>query len=255
MISSISGRSRRVAAPTEPEAPPRPARARLGRALRAIRAGLGISLAEVALRTGVSVSTLSKVENGQMSLTYDKLVQLSEGLEVDISAFFDARPPAAGAGNSQVTARRSITRPGEEMLVETPNYDYRYLCTDLSQKAMVPILITIRARSLVRFSQLSRHSGEEFIYVLRGPIEVHTEHYAPARLDEGDAIYIDSTMAHASLAIGETDALVINVCYSPSAGHLQNLVDLARASAQSAGGEADAASEEGRASATKLPKP
>lgn len=245
-----------MAAPIEPLEQPRPARARLGRALRAIRNGLGISLAEVALRTGVSVSTLSKVENSQMSLTYDKLVQLSEGLEVDISAFFDTSPPAEAVGNGQVTARRSITRPGEEMLVETPNYDYRYLCTDLSQKAMVPILITIRARSMVRFSQLSRHSGEEFIYVLRGPIEVHTEHYAPARLNEGDAIYIDSTMAHASLAIGDTDALVINVCYSPSAGHLQNLVDLARATARSADSEAaDAASETGGTSAVKLPKP
>lgn len=255
MTSSISGRSRRVGAPTEPEVQPRPARARLGRALRAIRNGLGISLAEVALRTGVSVSTLSKVENGQMSLTYDKLVQLSEGLEVDISAFFAASPPVPATGKSQVTARRSITRPGEEMLVETPNYDYRYLCTDLSQKAMVPILITIRARSLVKFNQLSRHSGEEFIYVLRGPIEVHTEHYAPARLNEGDAIYIDSTMAHASLAIGDRDALVINVCYSPSAGHLQNLVDLARATALTDGVEvADTEPKMGRASAMKLPK-
>jgi adenosine deaminase len=72
-----------VAAPTEPQEQPRPARARLGRALRAIRNGLGISLAEVALRTGVSVSTLSKVENSQRSLTYDKLVQLSEGLKVE----------------------------------------------------------------------------------------------------------------------------------------------------------------------------
>ncbi len=214
-----------MAGPTEAAPPPRPARARLGRALRAIRGDLGLSLAEVALRTGVSVSTLSKVENGQMSLTYDKLIQLSEGLEVDISAFFAAAPPAGGP----VTARRSITRPGEEMLVETPNYDYRYLCTDLSQKAMVPILITIRARSLVEIGRFSRHSGEEFLYVLRGPIEVHTEHYAPVRLEAGDSLYIDSTMGHASLAIGETEALVLNVCHSPGAGHLQSLVALARA--------------------------
>lgn len=230
-----------MAAPTEPLPSPRPARARLGRALRAIRRNLGLSLAEVALRTKVSVSTLSKVENSQMSLTYDKLVQLSQGLEVDISAFFEASPTAEAIGNRQVTARRSITRPGEEMLVETPNYDYRYLCTDLSRKAMVPILITIRARSLVSFSQLSRHSGEEFIYVLRGPVEVHTEHYAPTRLEEGDALYIDSTMAHASLAIGDTDALVLNVCHSPSAGHLQALVDLARAAAAAADSEPAAA--------------
>lgn len=226
MTSSTSGRLKRVAPRPEAE---RPARARLGRALRTIRSGLGISLADVSLRTGVSVSTLSKVENGQLSLTYDKLVQLSEGLEVDIGVFFDAEPVAPDRQPGQVTARRSVTRPGDEMLIETPNYDYRYLSTELSQKAMVPILITIRARSMVEFNQMSRHSGEEFIYVLRGPLEVHTEHYAPTALETGDAMYLDSTMAHAFLALGDEDALMLNVCYSPSAGHIQTLVELARA--------------------------
>lgn len=209
-----------------------PARARLGRALRTIRAGLGISLAEVALRTGVSVSTLSKVENGQMSLTYDKLVQLSEGLGVDITAFFEAEPVLPDGPAVAVTARRSITREGEELRIETPNYDYRYLNTELSKKAMVPIVITIRARSLVDFGQFSRHSGEEFIYVLKGPLEVHSEHYAPTQLETGDSMYLDSTMAHAFVAPGEEDALMLNVCYSPSAGHLQTLVELARAKAE-----------------------
>ena len=226
MSSSPSGRSRPVAAPTE-TAQQRPARARLGRALRAIRAELGISLADVALRTGVSVSTLSKVENGQLSLTYDKLVQLSEGLGIDISVFF-SETPKLQTTTEPVTARRSITRPGEEMLIETPNYDYRYLNTELSQKAMVPILITIRARSVVAFDQFSRHSGEEFIYVLEGSIEVHSEHYAPILLQVGDSMYLDSTMAHAFIAVGEKDALMLNVCYSASAGQLQTLVRMAR---------------------------
>lgn len=215
--------------PTE-DVPERPARARLGRALRAIRAELGISLADVALRTGVSVSTLSKVENSQLSLTYDKLVQLSEGLGIDISVFFNETPKLETT-NEPVTARRSITRPGEEMLIETANYDYRYLNTELSQKAMVPILITIRARSVVAFDQFSRHSGEEFIYVLEGPIEVHSQHYTPTLLQAGDSMYLDSTMEHAFIAVGDQDALMLNVCYSASAGQLQTLVQMAKAKA------------------------
>jgi len=234
MSSSISGRSKPADAPAEApaEAAAATPKARLGRALRTIRGGLGVSLAEISARTGLAVSTLSKVENGQLSLTYDKLVQLSEGLEVDISAFFAKDPHPIENGSPAappVTARRSITRPGEAMLIETPNYDYRYLCTDLSQKSMVPILITIRARSIVEFSQLSRHSGEEFLYVLRGPLEVHTEHYAPTRLETGDSMYMDSTMAHAFLAAGRRSALMLNVCHSPNAGHFQTLLDLAAA--------------------------
>jgi transcriptional regulator with XRE-family HTH domain len=210
-------------------------KARLGAALRAIRSQMRLTLADVSARTGVSVSTLSKVENGQLSPTYDKLVQLSEGLEVDIGAFFDAEPRVAAAAapaGPVVTARRSLARRGQGLLVETPCYDYRYLCTDLAKKAMVPILITIRARSLVQVGAFSKHSGEEFIYVLRGTVEVHTEFYEPATLRTGEGVYIDSTMFHASLTAGPRSALVLNVCYSPNAGHFRTLVELARTSAR-----------------------
>lgn len=213
-----------VSTATRPES-----KVRLANALRLIRREMRLTLAEVAARTGVAVSTLSKVENGLMSLTYDKLMQLSEGLEVDISVFFSAdpvlpQPMPLARGN----ARRSIARRGEGLLVETPDYDYRYLCADLAHKAMVPILITIRARSVVDGRAFSVHSGEEFIYVLGGSIEVHTEFYAPLTLRRGDGAYIDSTMRHASVSTGAADAVVLNICCSPQAGHFRTLVELAQ---------------------------
>lgn len=212
-------------------------KARLGRALRTIRARMGLTLAETSARTGLAVSTLSKVENGQLSLTYDKLVQLSEGLEIDISTFFDPMPTSGEEDGSQPTARRSLTRRGDGLLVETPDYDYRYLCTDLSRKNMVPILITIRARATKKLTSLSSHSGEEFIYVLRGTIEVHTEFYEPAALGPGDAIYIDSRMKHGSLSTGRTSATVLNICCSPNAGHFRTLYELALSGADRARSE------------------
>lgn len=202
------------------------AKARLGRSLKAIRTRMDLTLAEVAERTGVSVATLSKIENGQVSPTYDKLTQLCEGLGLDISVFFREPEQAPAPG---VTARRSITRRGEGLLVQTPNYDYRYLCADLANKGMVPILITIRARSLLQFSALSRHSGEEFVLVLRGRIEVHTEHYAPVTLESGEAIYLDSMMGHAFLTTGRSSAQMLNVCHSPHSAHFATLLEMAKA--------------------------
>lgn len=206
-------------------------KARLGHALRTIRSRLGLTLAQTSARTGVAVSTLSKVENGQLSLTYDKLVQLSEGLEIDISTFFDPIPDNGQELIAQPTARRSITRRGEGLLVETANYDYRYLCTDLSRKGMVPILITIRARASEKLTAFSSHSGEEFIHVLRGTIEVRTEFYEPTLLSPGDSLYIDSRMKHASLSTGPHSATVLNICWSPNAGHFRTLYELALNSA------------------------
>ncbi|MFO1037591.1 MAG: XRE family transcriptional regulator [Geminicoccaceae bacterium] len=217
-----------------------PAKARLGQALRNIRQRHHWTLAEVSARTGLAVSTLSKVENGQLSLTYDKLVQLSEGLEVDIGVLFGAQPGEPRKPAPEVTGRRSITPKGEGLRVETPNYDYRYLCADLAMKGMVPIVITIRARSIMQFATMSSHSGEEFIYVLRGKIQVHTEYYEPVELKTGDSMYIDSTMKHAFLTTGGSSATMLNVCWSPTAGHFRTLFSLAQLAATGSAGHVDA---------------
>ena len=104
-------------------------RSPLGQRLQQIRKARHWTLQQVRDRTGLAVSTLSKVENDQMSLTYDKLIQLSEGLGIDIGELF-------GSGDTQVSnrppsARRSVTRAGDGKNIDTPHYGYSYLCTDL----------------------------------------------------------------------------------------------------------------------------
>lgn len=178
----------------------------LGARLRELRRARGWTLAVVAARSGISQSTLSKVENQQMSLTYDNIVRLAEGLGVDPSDLF------ADAGHSVANSRRSVTRHGEGRLQSTKNYDYHYLAADLASKRMLPIYTTIKCHDIAAFGPLVQHSGEEFIYVLKGAIEVHTEHYAPVRLDEGDGVYIDSTMPHAYISVSPEDALVLGIC-------------------------------------------
>ena len=55
--------------------------------------------------------------------------------------------------------------------------------------------------------------GEEFIYVLRGSIELHTELHAPALLGPGDSAYIDSKMPHAFLNRGKGKAEMLSLCF------------------------------------------
>ena len=50
---------------------------------------------------------------------------------------------------------------------------------------MVPILTRIRAKSAEEFGALVHHSGEEYIYVLKGVIKVLTEFYDPVVLRGG----------------------------------------------------------------------
>jgi transcriptional regulator with XRE-family HTH domain len=185
-------------------------RPRLGAALRGLRARNGWTLAHVSDRTGLSITTLSKVENDRISLSYDKLVRLSEGLEIDIEELFAL--PGQHAGQAVVSGRRSVNPAGGGTLVATRNYDYRYLSSDLVHKKFIPIETDIRARTLEEFGPLVKHTGEEFIYVLEGEIEVHTELYAPFVLKAGESVYLDSSMGHAYLAKTEHLCRIIGVC-------------------------------------------
>jgi len=183
----------------------------LGRILKELRAHRNWTLREMSERSGIPISTLSKVENDRLTLTYDKILQLSENLQIRISELF----AETEAAEESVTARRSIGRLEDAIRVETPNYDYYYLCTELRRKRMVPVLTRIRAKSLSEFGDLVSHAGEEYIHVLEGTIVVHTEFYDPVTLKTGEAIYIDSNMGHAYVAAEECDeALVLGVCSS-----------------------------------------
>jgi transcriptional regulator with XRE-family HTH domain len=195
----------------------------LGHILKGIRARLGCTLREMSERTGIPVSTLSKVEHDRLTLTYDKLLQLSQKLGIRMSELF-AETEIAEEG---VTARRSIGRIDDAVRVNTPNYDYFYLCTELRQKRMIPILTRIRAKTLDEFGALVRHPGEEYIHVLTGSITVHSEFYDPVRLDAGEGIYIDSNMGHAYVAADDCDeALVLGVCSSDDSALMDSLMQM-----------------------------
>lgn len=196
----------------------------LGGLLRGLRARNGWTLKQMSEHTQIPVSTLSKVEHDRLTLTYDKLLQLSQRLNIRMSELF---ADAAETGETAVTARRSVGRMDEAVRVNTKNYDYYYLCPELRRKRMVPVVARIRAKSVEEFGELVRHSGEEFIYVLEGAVQVNTEFYDPVVLRQGESIYIDSNMAHAYVAAeGWDEALVLAVCSSADEGLLESLYSL-----------------------------
>ena len=175
-------------------------------------------------RSGVPLSTLAKVEHDRLSLAYDKLQQLSGRLGITMSSLF--AEPTDGP-EPQPSARRSIGRLELAVRVNGQHYDYGYLCTELRRKRMVPVVGFVRAKTLEEFGPLVKHAGEEFIYVLDGRVEVHTEFYDPVTLDVGQCIYIDSTMGHAYLAgLGCDQAFFIAVCSSAEEGLMESLLDL-----------------------------
>lgn len=195
----------------------------LGAVLRGIRARHGWTLKEMSAKSGIPLSTLSKVEHDRLTLSYDKLQQLSRRLNIRMSDLF-----AEGSDEvPQVTGRRSVGTLDQAVRVTTANYDYNYLCTDLRRKRMIPLITRIRAHSTDEFGELVRHQGEEFVYVVEGKIVVHTEFYDPMPLGAGEGIYLDSSMGHAFVvAEGYDEALVLGVCSSADDGLMDSLMSL-----------------------------
>jgi transcriptional regulator with XRE-family HTH domain len=202
--------------------PTKPRRPTLGSLLRGLRLRNDWTLKEMSERTGIPLSTLAKVEHDRLTLTYDKLLQLSQRLNLRMSDLFSE---ADTASDAPITARRSIGKLADAIRVNTPNYEYFYMCPDLRRKRMVPTVTRVRARSIEEFGELVHHPGEEYIYVLQGPVEIHTEFYEPVVLQTGESIYIDSTMGHAYVAPkGHDDALLLGICSSADDGLMESLM-------------------------------
>lgn len=187
--------------------------ARPGAALKALRMQKGWTLAEVSKRTELPVSTLSKIENDRMSLSYDKLARISAGLGVDISQLFT--PQIVGMPGATVNGRRSVTPAGQGQAIETETYSHLYPAADFLNKRFVPLIAELHCRSLEDFGEMIRHSGEEYTFVLDGTVEFHSELYAPLVLKKGDSIYFDSGMAHAYLKAEAGLCRVLSICSGP----------------------------------------
>ena len=196
----------------------------IGSLLRALRNRNDWTLKEMSQRCGIPLSTLSKVEHDRLSLTYDKLLLISQRLNIRMSELFAEE---GAVPEPAVTARRSIGRIDDALRVTTPNYDYFYLCPELRRKRMIPVLTRVRAKSIEEFGELVRHPGEEYIHVIEGRAEVHTEFYDPIVLEAGEAVYIDSNMGHAYIAAeGCEEVLLLGVCSSADEQMMESMMHM-----------------------------
>ena len=179
----------------------------LGPKIRALRLARHLSLAETALQIGISEATMSRIETGLTQVSAPHLYALAQLFGIDISAFFNPDP--------QSQNRRSLTRAGEGAAFTSPRLDALPLGADLRAKAMHPFLNRTRSHDLDQAGGLQSHAGEEFLHVLKGPLILHSNGYAPLRLMDGDSLYFDATDPHAYLTDPGDEAVFLVVSSHP----------------------------------------
>lgn len=166
----------------------------------------------LAERSGMPISTLSKLETGKAGLSADKLLTLSSALDIDVASLFENDKSGASLiPEAPLIGRRSVTLAGADGIIETSNYDYALHAKDLILRVMHPMMVEVKARSIEEYGELSRHIGEEWTCVLEGRLEFHSEYYAPQILNAGDSVYFDSSMGHAYINASEARCMMISV--------------------------------------------
>jgi DNA-binding transcriptional MerR regulator len=153
-----------------------------GHRFRRLRARRGLSLAQVARATGVSIGFLSALERGQMRSSVATLQRIARYYRTNILSFFEA------AGENP-----RLVRPAHRKVLET-TAGVRMELLAWGHTAMEPHLFRIKPSG--GSGESYAHEGEEFLHVLRGEFEIwlnHKEHY---RLKPGDSLYFESSTPH-----------------------------------------------------------
>ena len=156
----------------------------LGSRLRALRTAHGWSLAEVAEKSGLSVSFLSAVERGQSSISVGSLFKLADAYGTTVP----------GLSPDYQADGRSVLHPPER-----PRYvadGGRVVIEDLIARAGALEAQRIEIQPGGGSEEAYAHPGEEFVYVLSGQVVFVIEERIHYRLEAGDSLSFRSTQLH-----------------------------------------------------------
>ncbi|MEE8453622.1 MAG: XRE family transcriptional regulator, partial [Limibaculum sp.] len=156
----------------------------------------------LARRSGVSISTISKIENGKISGGFETIYKLARGLGVLVTEIID--------GEAEAREPMVVHRGDRTDVHPTGLYDY-YPQAFRHAGALNPYLMVIHTRTVPDRLDWSIHDGEEVIMVLEGAIELHQEGAPPQRLDAGDSACFDSGRRHCFVSTGEGPARIVSV--------------------------------------------
>jgi transcriptional regulator with XRE-family HTH domain len=182
----------------------------LGLSLRAVRKAQKLTLKALSRQSGVALSTLSKMELGQISVSYEKLGAVANALKVDVSRLFN--PPASLEPKIAPTFVHSTLPQAPSYLSD--HYEFRVLGAEYPSKAMEPMHGRILARKENDFIDFIRHPGEEFIVVLSGAVRIVFETGESVLVKRTESVYFDSSIGHKYLSVGKADAQVVVVMRS-----------------------------------------
>ena len=163
----------------------------LGEKLRALRLKKSMGLVELGKHTGLSPAMLSKLERGKLFPTLPTLLRIAMVFSVGLDYFFADESKRHVVA---ITRRKDRLRLPERMGGAEAVYQFESLDFPANQRKLNAFLAAFETGPADKI-KLHQHAGVEFLYVLRGKLEltIGSDAYS---LDTGDSIYFDSTVRH-----------------------------------------------------------
>jgi len=186
----------------------------VGSKIKGIRESKGLSLEEVAERSGLSLDQITSIETDQNLPSLGPLIKIARALGVRLGTFMDDNdalgPVVCRAEERESKSSISFSNGAADA---RKHMEYHPLAQQKAGRHMEPFIIDINPEDEPNF-QLSAHEGEEFIYVMQGEVEIvyGKDTYS---LKEGDSIFYDSIVKHHVHGASGKSAKILAVVYIP----------------------------------------
>lgn len=165
---------------------------RVGPRLRQIRAQRGVTLVELATATGISKSTLSRLENGQRKASLELLLPLAQAYRVPLDDLVGA--PEVGDPRIQLKAYKKNGRTVIPLTRQPGGMQ--------AWKIIVPPSNTE--------PKLTTHDGYEWLYVLRGRLRLMLDGHEHV-IERGEAAEFDTRLPHSLSATADGPTEIISI--------------------------------------------
>lgn len=173
----------------------------IGKRLLKMRREKKLTLKNLANETGLSMEKISQIEKGETIPPVAVILQLSRALDIDSGILLREEKKQVGKQSDTDYQKR------------TEDYTYETLTPEARHKHLKAFKISIDPKSDHKGVSY-QHMGEEFVYVLKGKIEV-TVGENKNILTPGNSLHFNSSIVHKLRNLSTEKAKLLVVLYTP----------------------------------------
>ena len=186
--------------------------------IKTLREIVGLSTAEMAVKTGVTEAEYLACEAGTSDLNFAFLYRCAIALNVDVTDIIE--------GSSPRLVGYTVTRKGEGQEIQKAHgMEYFNLASSFKNRIAEPLYVIAEYNEQAQNKdiELTTHEGQECDIVVSGTLKVQVGDHVEL-LNEGDSIYYDSSTPHGMIATGGKDCVFYAIVLNPASEPISTII-------------------------------